>query len=136
MAETQREPVPRNDEGEADTSLAFLAFARHCVIKKTEGLSEEQLRRPMVESGTSLLGLVWHLIDAERYWFGYQLAGQGVDDYEFAMTVPADVNSAHVIAEYREAIAESDAIIADLDSLDQRPAIPTQDAERHTAPWG
>ena len=111
MAETQREPVPRNDDGEADTTLAFLTFARHCVIKKTEGLSEEELRRPVVESGTSLLGLVWHLIDAERYWFGYQLAGEGVDDYEFEMKVPDDVTSAHVIAEYRDAIAESDAIL-------------------------
>jgi len=135
MAETQREPVPRNDDGEAVTALAFLTFARHCVIKKTEGLSEEELRRPMVESGTSLLGLVWHLIDAERYWFGYQLAGQGVDDYEFEMTVPADVTSAHVIAEYRDAIAESDQILAGLDSLDQRMAIPTPDDKRHTARW-
>jgi len=135
MAETQREPVPRNDDGEADTILAFLAFARHCVIKKTEGLSEEELRRPMVESGTSLLGLVWHLIDGERYWFGYQLAGSGVDDYEFEMLVPADITSAHVIAEYREAISESDAILAGLESLEQRMAIPTQDDKRHTARW-
>ena len=135
MAETQREPVPRNDAGEADTSLAFLSFARHCVIKKTEGLSEEELRRPVVESGTSLLGLVWHLIDAERYWFGYQLAGQGVDDFEFPMTVPEDVTSAHVIAEYRDAIAESDVILANLDSFEQVMAIPTQDGKRHTARW-
>jgi uncharacterized damage-inducible protein DinB len=135
MAETQREPVPRNDDGEADTALAFLTFARHCVIKKTVGLSEEQLRRPMVESGTSLLGLVWHLIDGERYWFGYQLAGQGVDDYEFEMTVPTDVTSAHVIAEYRDAIAESDEILGKLESLDHRMAIPTQDDKRHTARW-
>ena len=135
MAETQREPVPRNDDGEADTTLAFLTFARHCVIKKTEGLSEEELRRPVVESGTSLLGLVWHLIDAERYWFGYQLAGEGVDDYEFEMKVPDDVTSAHVIAEYRDAIAESDAILANLKSLEERMAIPTQDDKRHTARW-
>ena len=45
MAETQREPVPRVDSGELDTALAFLSFARHCVLKKANGLSEEQLRR-------------------------------------------------------------------------------------------
>jgi hypothetical protein len=72
--------VPRNDAGEADTALAFLRFARHCVLKKTEGLTDEQLRRVMVSSGRSLLGLVQHLVDAERYWFGFHVAGRGVDD--------------------------------------------------------
>jgi hypothetical protein len=37
MAETQREPVPRIDTGELDTALAFLSFARHCVLKKASG---------------------------------------------------------------------------------------------------
>ena len=50
MAETQREPVPRVDSGELDTALAFLAFARHCVLKKAAGLTDEQLRRMMVGS--------------------------------------------------------------------------------------
>jgi hypothetical protein len=45
MAETQREPVPRVDSGELDTALAFLSFARHCVLKKAAGLSDEQVRR-------------------------------------------------------------------------------------------
>jgi hypothetical protein len=33
MAETQREPVLRVDSAELDTALAFLSFARHCVLK-------------------------------------------------------------------------------------------------------
>src|SRR5690348_13263898 len=75
MTETQREPVPRVDSGELDTALAFLSFARHCVLQKAGGLSDEQLRRVLVASGTSVLGLVQHLTEAERYWFGYHLAG-------------------------------------------------------------
>jgi hypothetical protein len=69
MAETQREPVPRDDDGELSTALSFLRFARQCVLKKTEGLDDADLRRPMVPSGTSLLGLVQHLTDGEAYWF-------------------------------------------------------------------
>jgi len=134
MFETQREPVPRTDTGEFDTAMAFLSFARHCVIKKTEGLDEEQLRRAIVDSGTSLLGLVWHLVDAERYWFGYQLAGRGVDDYGFGMVVPADVSADDVIRSYREAIAASDAILTGLADLDQPMAIPIED-KRHSARW-
>jgi hypothetical protein len=66
MAETQREPVPRAGSGELDTALAFLPFARHCVLKKAGGLSDEQLRRVLAGSGTSVLGIVQHLAAAER----------------------------------------------------------------------
>jgi uncharacterized damage-inducible protein DinB len=134
MPETQRQPVPRNDAGETDTAIAFLAFARNCVIKKTASLSEEQLRRVMVDTGTSLLGVVWHLIDAERYWIGYHLAGRGVDDYDFSMTVPPDVSADEVLRGYRDAVATSDEILANLTDLGQLMAIPT-DEKRHTARW-
>jgi hypothetical protein len=60
MAETQRKPVPRNDDGELDTALAFLDFARESVLKKAEGLTDEQLRRVLVDSGTNL-SLRWVL---------------------------------------------------------------------------
>jgi len=90
MAETQREFVPRVDTGELDTALAFLSFARHCVLKKAGGLSDEQLRAVLVESGTSLLGLVQHLAETERYWFGHHLAGAAWDPaQERGMAVPA-----------------------------------------------
>jgi uncharacterized damage-inducible protein DinB len=134
MAETQRQPVPRNDDSEADTALAFLAFARHCVLKKTDGLSDEQLRRVMVDSGTSLLGLVQHLTDAERYWIGYHVAGRGIDDYDFSMTVPAARSAAEVIQAYREAIADSDEILAAVSGFDQLMEIPTEE-KRHTVRW-
>jgi hypothetical protein len=38
MLESQRERVPLNDSGELDTALAFLSFARSCVLKKLDGL--------------------------------------------------------------------------------------------------
>ena len=79
MTETQREPVPRVDSGELDTALAFLSFARHCVLKKADGLSDEQLRRVLVDSGTCILGLIQHLAEAERYWFCHHLAGAAWD---------------------------------------------------------
>ena len=134
MGETQRQPVPRNDDGEVDTALAFLDFARGCLIKKTDGLTEDQLRQVLVGSGTSLLGLVQHMIDGERYWFGYHVAGQGIDDFDFSMDVPPDRSAADVIDEYRAAIADSDAILAGVSSFDQLMAIPTEE-KRHTVRW-
>src|SRR3954471_16379352 len=104
MLETQREPVPRNDDGELETTLAFLAFARCCVLKKVDGLGEEQLRRRFVVSETTLLGLVQHLADGERYWFAHTLGGDpAYADVDFSMVVPPERSAAEVIEDYRAA---------------------------------
>ncbi|MGV9301905.1 DinB family protein [Nonomuraea sp. NPDC004354] len=111
MAETQRQPVPRNDSGELDTALAFLTFARESVLKKTHGLDDEQLRRVLVDTGTTLLGLVHHLTAAERYWFGYHVAGDRSEkDRDFGMDV-TELDAAQVLADYHTAIQVSDAAI-------------------------
>jgi hypothetical protein len=82
------------------------------VLKKTDGLDDEQLRRVLVDTGTNLIGLVRHLTDGERYWFGYQLTGAGdPESFTFDMAVPAERGTAEVLAEYRAAIADSDAAI-------------------------
>ena len=48
-------------DGEIETALAFLGYLRDGVDRKLDGLTEDQVRRAMVPSGTSLLGLVKHL---------------------------------------------------------------------------
>jgi hypothetical protein len=135
VTETQRERVPRNDNGELDTALAFLRFARACVLKKTDGLDEEQLRRPLVGSGTSLLGLVQHLTTGERYWFGHHLTGSYAEtDWDFTMDVSSGRRPERVLAAYRESIAASDAAIAaagDPHAL----AVEPVDGERRTLRW-
>lgn len=135
MAETQREPVPRVDSGELDTAVAFLSFARHCVLKKADGLSNEQLRRVLVDSGTSILGLVQHLAEAERYWFGYHLVGAAWDaDREYGMAVSADRAAADVLRDYRAAIEESDRAIRAVGDPEVRFAVPVE-GNRHTLRW-
>ncbi len=135
MAQTQREPVPRVDTGELDTALAFLSFARHCVLKKADGLSDEQRRRALVESGTSILGLVQHLAEAERYWFGHHLAGAAWSpDDEYGMEVPADRSADDVLRDYRAAIEDSDRAIRTAGDPEGRIAVPVE-GNRHTLRW-
>ena len=135
MAETQRKPVPRTDTGELDTAHAFLSFARHCVLKKADGLSDEQLRRVIVDSGTSILGLVQHLTEAERYWFGYHLTGAHWSDArEHGMTVPLDRAAGDVLREYRTAAEDSDRAIRDVGDPETRFVVPVE-GNRHTLRW-
>jgi len=135
MLESQRKAVPRNDRGELDTARAFLSFARECVLKKVEGLNGDQLRRRLVVSDTTLLGLVQHLTDAERYWFGYTLSGDSrYADVTFDMVVDANQSEDQIIADYQNAIAESDAHISAAADPDAVSAQPVGDSPR-TLRW-
>ncbi len=135
MAETQREHVPLVDSGELDTALAFLTFARHCVVKKTEGLDDEQLRRVLVGSGTSLLGLVHHVTVGERYWFGRQLAGRHADVvWDFGTTVPAGRGTDDVLTDHADSIRDSDAAIRAAGDPDAT-AVRFDDGGTHMLRW-
>src|SRR5260370_1828152 len=64
---------------ESQVLLSSLAAQRNHVLGILEGLSEEDLRRPILPSQWTCAGLVHHLtIDVERFWFRAVVAG-GVD---------------------------------------------------------
>jgi uncharacterized damage-inducible protein DinB len=48
----------------------YLRVAREALLWKLEGLSEYDVRRPMVPTGTNLLGLVKHVAGVEAGYFG------------------------------------------------------------------
>jgi len=56
---------------------------RRHVLGILEGLSEEQLRRPILPSGWSCLGMVKHLaLGVEHYWLRCIVAGESLDYFE------------------------------------------------------
>ena len=119
--------MPRIDTSETDTALAFLDFARECVVKKLDGLDDEQVRQVLVPSGTSLLGLVQHMVAGERYWFAHHVRGDDPSaEYDFEMVVPEGRTTSDLVAEYRTAYAESNAIVRER-SLDAVTALPVVD---------
>jgi uncharacterized damage-inducible protein DinB len=48
----------------------YLQIARDALLWKLEGLSEYDIRRPMVPTGTNLLGLIKHVASVELGYFG------------------------------------------------------------------
>jgi len=64
---------------EKETLLGFLNNQRAILAWKASGLTLEEAGRPMVPSGTTLLGVVRHLASVELYWFGDIIAD---GDYE------------------------------------------------------
>jgi hypothetical protein len=107
----------------------YLQAARDVVVWKLDGLSEYEVRRPMVPTGTNLLGLVKHLAACEFIYFGEvfgrpfdgqlpgPLAGFGTlgwfegaeSNADFWAT--ADESREQIVALYRRAWAHADATI-------------------------
>jgi uncharacterized damage-inducible protein DinB len=102
---------------ERTTLHDFLRYLRECVIRKAEGLDDDAVRRSMVPSGTSVLGLVAHLSMVEASWVQVSAGGLQVP-------VPSgqvgDRSTADVLSEYRRTAERDDELIAawhDLDAL-------------------
>lgn len=102
-----------NDE--MDALLAVLNSQREHVLGAVEGLSEDDLHKPVLPSGWTPLGMVRHLaLEVERFWFRGAVAGEPITltSGDQAWQVPEDVSSAAVLDLYRDEIAQANAIIA------------------------
>jgi hypothetical protein len=109
---TDRRP-PRVSGDEKTTLLGFLDYLREAIAAKVDGVPEPQVREPGVPSGTNLLGLVKHLTHVERFYF------QGIQARSWPATFQptAEDTLDSVLAGYREAVAESNRVIAACDDL-------------------
>jgi uncharacterized damage-inducible protein DinB len=76
---------------EKEVLTGFLDHYRKTLLEICGGLSEEELRRPMVPSGTSLLGIVKHLAYVERGWFQENVANEPID-YPFDFDADPDAD--------------------------------------------
>src|SRR5207248_8343203 len=103
---------------ESKTLLSYLSAQRDHVLGILEGLDEEALRRPVLPSGWTCLGLVRHLaLDVERFWFRCVIAGEqaaidGLAATPDAWHVGAEVAAETVFDVYRREIDRANAIIA------------------------
>ena len=121
---------------ETELLKRFLDQQRHHVLGILDGLTEEQLRRPMLPSGWHCLGMVKHLaLSDEHYWFRCVMNGESQDYFPEGpnadFQVGPDETAADVFALYRDEIAHADAIIT-ADALNQPPRGPDPQWEQ----WG
>ncbi|WP_460106804.1 DinB family protein [Streptomyces sp. YKOK-J1] len=104
---------------EKDVLRASLDRHRDAVLWKLDGLDDEQLRRPMTPTGTSLLGLVKHLASVEYGWFVETFGGEveplWFDPYEGEdMWIAPDETTDRIVALYGRARAAADRMLAGL----------------------
>ena len=134
MAEPWTAPVPERIEPERLTderaSLEqWLDYHRATLLLKCAGLDEQQLKqRPLLPSRLSLLGLVRHLTEVERWWFRMHAAQM---DLEFPYDPDGvgvdfeDIESADAAANLDAFVAECAASRAALASLSLEDVVPS-----------
>ena len=112
-------PEPGFEPMDERASLeAWLDYHRAVAVWKLQGVSDEDARRPMVPSGTSMLGLVKHLAGVERWWFPIVFAGLDVVDMDDDWEIGDDTVDG-VIETYRFECTRSREISRGAASLDQ-----------------
>ena len=107
--------------GEKESLQASLNRHRDAVVWKLQGLDDTELRRAMLPSGNTLLGLVKHLATWEYIWicrtFGHpteQLPIDEGDDYADVRIDPGD-STAGILAFYSRSRAAADQVIGGID---------------------
>jgi uncharacterized damage-inducible protein DinB len=120
-------PLPEDvtePEPEKETLEGFLDYYRAVIVRKVAGLSLEDASRPLVQSGTSLLGVVKHLGYVERGWFQSGIEGKTFDvpwtdddpDADFRIEPGETIEG--IVAWYQEQCSLARAIVAAAPNLD------------------
>ena len=124
---------------ERETLEGFLEYHRRVLGGKLRGLSEEDARRRLVPTPTTMLGLVSHAAAVERNWFQHYLGGKPREEITgnargdaLSWDVGADKTIASVIAEFDSACAASRRIAAGF-ALDQ--TVPHDQLGRVSLRW-
>jgi hypothetical protein len=107
--------VPRPELSDEKTALlSQLRAQRAHVVGILDELSDADLRRPVLPSGWSCLGLVRHLaVDVERFWFRAVVAGEqvGLETGDGGWRVPDDMSGEAVLELYQDEAARADAVV-------------------------
>lgn len=112
---------PDYTASERKTLVDVLAGNRAEILALLDDVSEEEARRSLVPSLTTLLGIVKHAAFAEQVWFHVTLTGRtraevGVPtDIDDSFRPAPDDTIASISARFREVCAESDRIAFDHD---------------------
>jgi Protein of unknown function (DUF664) len=136
---------PRISSGLAGDLQRYLQQGRDTVLAKLDGLGDHDVRRPLVPSGTNLLGLVKHLAGLELGYLGDCVGRPSgivlpwVEDGSIwedgDMWAAPDETRSELVDLYRRAWRHADASIAEL-PLDSRAEVPWWPEHRRATTFG
>jgi uncharacterized damage-inducible protein DinB len=102
---------------ERELLLAWLAWLRGAVLRKVEGVSDDEARWRPGGALISLLGIVNHLTRVEWRWIDGGMLGQQVSRSETEFSPGAELTVTAAVAAYRDRAAATEAAVRSLPSL-------------------
>jgi uncharacterized damage-inducible protein DinB len=128
---------PDSKGSERQVLEAFLDFHRQVLASKVDGISEDEARRRLVPSKTTLAGLIKHMTGVERGWFQEVLAGRqpadiGPNGGGEGWDLAGNETVGSLVSEYEQACEQSRQIAARF-ALDD--AVPEPDLGQVSLRW-
>ncbi len=109
---------PVADPDERELFLRWLRFLRGAVIRKIEGLSDEDARWTPDGALISVIGIMNHLTHVEWRWIDGALLGEAVDERPDEYRPGPELTVAEAVDAYRARAAATDAAVRSM-PLDQ-----------------
>jgi hypothetical protein len=135
----ENEP-PHTLRDPAHLLAGYLDCYRATILRKLDGLTEEELRASRLPSDWSPLELLWHLANVERRWLSWGFRGEDVStpwrDWDASMSrwqVPPGMTPVEVVRAFHDQCARSREIVAGA-ALGDRAAVGGRFATAEEAP--
>ena len=119
---------PPRDLDERQTLVTTLDYFRGVFVRKSAGLTDEQLQLSLSPSSLTLGSLGYHMAFVEDYWFTHRFAGDPppppwasadwASDPDWEMSQAASLTGAEISAQYEESVGRSRAVLASEPALD------------------
>ena len=119
MADDRDVPLPEGTADEQELLLRWLRFLRGAVMRKADGLTEEQGRWRPDGALISLLGIVNHLTRVEWRWIDGGMLGRATDRTEEEFAPGPELTLVEALAAFRARAAATETAVAAMPSLDQ-----------------
>ena len=114
-----------NSDDDSRVLLGFLRDQRDAVLRIVDGLPEDFWQKPVVPSGWTVAGMLWHLGGVEHHWLqrvvtgvsedppaGDEAGEGGREEYDPEAAFTCDLPGADLIANYRDECRRSDEVLA------------------------
>src|SRR5436305_13857671 len=108
---------PQGTDDERELLLRWLAFLRAAVLRKAEGISDDEARWTPPGALIPLLGIVNHLTHVEWRWIDGGMRGEATSRSEEEFRPGPELTVTAAVAAYRERAEATEAAVRDMPSL-------------------
>ena len=136
---------PDPDGSELGMLAQYLDYQRETMLRKTDGLTREQLAQKHLPSELTLGGLLYHLSLVEEAWMEARFAGLpdrepwvSVDwdsDPNWEFRNAADLEPGQLQSRYRKACDRSRSVVSNAAGLDERSVRALRDGRHFSLRW-